>query len=91
MKTHCLKIHKSMVDALDGGLKKAEFRHNDRDFKVHDQLELRGVDDNGDPCCDGWRGRYIVTHVVYGPSFEIPDGYCMMSIAKPLHWIENTD
>ena len=59
--------------------KRAEFRKNDRDFKVLDTLILREYD-----IFHGYTGSYelrYITHIQEG--FGIPDGYVMLSI-RPL-------
>lgn len=63
------------------GSKSAEFRLNDRDYKESDVLVMRFVDDNGEVSPKHSTLRpFRVNHIVYGPDFGIPEGYCMMSI-----------
>lgn len=63
------------------GIKAFEWRRNDRDFKAGDRLLLREYD----PERDVYSGQAIVvvvTYILYGSAFGIPEGYCVMSI-KP--------
>ena len=81
---HELKTWNSVFGAITEGLKTAEFRKNDRNFKVDDILLLREYL----PDKKEYTGREIrtrVTHCVYGGMFGIPKGYCLMSI-KLLNW-----
>ena len=68
-----------MYSAISNYRKKAEFRKNDRDFRAGDRLELYPVDDDGNSL-GGAVLKRDVTHIVFGPAFGIPDGYCRMSI-----------
>lgn len=82
MKTHELKTLTNPFNAICRNDKKAEFRFNDRDFKVGDRLYLREwIPDGGTE-----RGGYFtgdsrmrrITHIQTG--FGIPDGYAMLSM-----------
>lgn len=68
--------------------KKAEFRKNDRNYLAGDSLELTPVDDNGE-LVDDVDGpipmELEVTHIVHGPKYGIPDGFCMMSVELTEH------
>lgn len=78
---HELKVHPDVWMDLWNETKTFEFRHNDRDFKVGHSLHLRRLDANGNMCfgmCDSIFRR--VTYIIHGPSFGIPEGYCIMSI-----------
>ena len=83
VKRHDLKVHCSLWAALVGGAKTAEFRKNDRGFLAGDTLHLFPVDDGGE-AVSGLEGcawmNFTVTHIVHGPEFGVPDGYCMMSL-----------
>ncbi len=92
--THELKTWPSQFLALVGGHKLAEFRKDDRDFRVGDTLVLRewvpGHAEPGEysdeaPDPGRYTGRQVrarVTHIVSGTQtpFGIPPGYVMMSI-----------
>lgn len=80
---HQLKIDRKYWCALECGDKRAEFRKADRDFQKGDELELRCVD------IDYQTLRFVITHVVYGPEYGIPEGYCMLSINQPQEGEEN--
>lgn len=52
------------------------------------------IGDGGPGCesCDGWRGRCtgrelrrLVTHVLRGPAFGVPEGYAMLSLSTARH------
>ena len=79
MNTHRLKCHSEQFRALTRYKKKAEFRKNDRNYQVGDGLDLVEWDPiNDEPMSNTF--RCVVTHIVHGPAFGIPEGYCMMSI-----------
>lgn len=86
--THELKIDVGAFDAVRRGVKTAEVRWNDRDFKVGDELLL----------CEGRqvaayrddRARFIytsneirrsITHVQTG--YGLPEGLCVLSLGEP--------
>jgi hypothetical protein len=79
-KTHVVKCHPEPFEALWRGRKVHEIRKNDRDYRVGDELRQRewlpeeGVFTNREV-------RALVTYVTYGPSWAIPEGYCVMSLA----------
>ena len=79
-KIHDLKTWIESFSAIMAGNKKAEYRLNDRNFKVGDSLNLREWNKDKEE----YTGRSIlvdVTHIVHGGIFGIPDGYCVMSIS----------
>ena len=92
--THELKTWPSQFRSLQTGAKLAEFRKNDRDFQVGDELVLREwipghAESEHYNDEDPHPGRYTgdllrarVTHAVYGTEtpFGIPPGYVMLSI-----------
>lgn len=83
---HNLKCWPSMFEAIARREKTAEFRCNDRDFAVGDEVTLRRWDPT-----PTWMGtpigfdspireiRAVITHIVHGGQFGIPSGYCMFS------------
>ncbi len=82
MRIHELKTWPDVFQATWDGKKTAEFRKNDRDFQVGDILHLREYD----PIAQAYLQRVIratVIHIVYGGSYGIPKGYCLMSITLP--------
>lgn len=90
MREHRLKTWETSFLAVRSGEKRAEFRLNDRDFAVGDELILERfnpgygsyVDINGrmPPVAPVDRVRVCVTHVVQG-AHGIPANFCMLSIA----------
>lgn len=76
---HFLKTESKHFDDVRRGKKKAEFRKNDRDFRVNDVLILVEIDAK-----QKQTGKFVIVridHVLY--DFEhrdIPEGYAMLSI-----------
>ena len=74
---HNLKTHPNPFQAVKSGLKKAEFRLNDRGFELGDTLTLQ----EWEPETKSYTGdeiSVIITHIQTG--YGIPEGYCMISI-----------
>ncbi len=95
MRTHRLKIYPSAFRALLHGLKPWEYRKNDRDYMVGDYLRLEEWDPGAK---SGMMGGYTkatytveVTHIVYGPQFDIPAGYCILTIDKDIDQGDQAD
>lgn len=87
---HTLKCHPRPFQAMVDGLKTFEFRKDDRvpSYEVGDRLFI----DEWDPDLfdgegeGGWTERTLVklvTYVLRGPDYGVPDGYCVMAIADP--------
>lgn len=76
---HKLKTWGKVFQAVTTGRKTAEYRKNDRNFKVGDALYLMEWDqENGK-----YMGRSVivcVTHIIKGGEFGIPKDYCVLSI-----------
>lgn len=88
MKTHTLKTDPEPFQQVWDNQKTFEIRHNDRDFKPGDTLELRETVHsatemrNGSPLA--YTGRSItcgVRHIMHGPIHGLTAGWCIMSIA----------
>jgi len=79
MATHELKSWPSQFQAMWTGLKRAEFRRDDRGYQVGDQLELREWDPSRRQYT-GFRLTARVTHLVRGPELEVPAGFVVLSI-----------
>ena len=78
-KIHDLKTWPEVWQDTYIGLKTAEFRKNDRDFKRGHFLNLR----EWSPITKTYSGYTLlaeIRHIVYGGRFGIPEGYCVMSI-----------
>jgi len=81
IKVHTLEIWPDQFQAIYTSKKNFEWRKNDRDFKVGDVLCFR--------CWSPATHEYLqypkierrVTYILYGPDFDIPEGYCIMQLA----------
>ena len=79
MKTHSLKTWPGQFRAIINGEKTFEFRKNDREFNEGEILSLK----EWNPKLESYTGLHTemkVIFILYGPSFGIPEGYCIMSI-----------
>lgn len=79
-KTHELKTWTGVFDAVRCGAKTFEFRLNDRDYGIGDELVLREYD----PVAEDYTGEVEnrkVTCVLYGGNFGVPEGYCVMGLS----------
>lgn len=72
-----IKLDHQFFDDVKNGAKKAEFRYNDRDYRVGDIIAL--VENFGYEATDPREIYVEITHVVYGGAYGIPVGYCMFS------------
>jgi hypothetical protein len=79
MSTHELKSWPGPFQAMWTGLKRAEFRRDDRGYRVGDLLELREWDPDRQQYT-GFRLTARVTHLVRGPELEVPAGFAVLSI-----------
>src|SRR3954469_6830250 len=79
MTTHELKSWPGQFQAMWTGLKRAEFRRDDRGYCVGDLLELREWDP-GPRAYTGFRLTARVTHLLRGPELGVPEGYVVLSI-----------
>ncbi len=82
VQTHNLKCWPDSFEALYSGSKRHEFRINDRDYRVSDEL----VQQEWEPGEGSYTGRSLrvkVLYIDYGPNWEIPAGYCVMSTSEP--------
>lgn len=89
MTVHTLKTWPTAFQAIVEGRKRFEYRKNDRNFGVGDRLELREWDPakewGGDHHDARYTGRVywaVVLHILRGPAFDVPDGFCIMSICE---------
>ena len=81
MKVHTLKCWPAPFNAVADGIKCFEFRINDRDYHVGDILDLR----EWEPCSQKYTGRSVrrlVTYILIAGEFEVPHGYCIMSLRR---------
>ena len=79
MSVHELKTCPREFNAVVSGVKRFEFRRNDRGYRTGDTLRLC----KWDPKREEYFREIIevrVTYVARGPAFGIPNGFCVMSI-----------
>lgn len=77
---HELKTWPDPFEAVWMGSKKAEFRKDDRGFRVGDGLTLK----EWVPESENYTGREIyacITDLRRGPQFGIPEGFVMLSVS----------
>jgi hypothetical protein len=79
MATHELKSWPGQFQAMWTGLKRAEFRRDDRSDQVGGLLALREWDPTRREDT-GFRLTARVTHLVRGPELEVPAGFVVLSI-----------
>lgn len=85
-KVHELKCAPDPYRELDRGRKLFEYRKNDRNFQVGDVLDLREfarkdiVDTPEGALYTGARTRRLVTYILRGPAFGVPEGYAVLSL-----------
>lgn len=82
MAIHKLKTHPTEFAASVSGEKRCEFRENDRDYKVGDQLILEEFDPNKAELT-GNAFSVRVKHIQHGGKFGIPEDYVMMTVFSP--------
>lgn len=88
MKKHELKIWPSYFDAVASGIKTFEWRKNDRDFAVGDQLVLREWNPAlATGVCGqlyAYTGRELTATVCYKAEgvFGIPEGWCILGLTN---------
>lgn len=79
MSTHELKIWPEHFEPVRSGLKTAEFRKDDRDFKAYDIILFREFS----PATQQYTGNEcpaVIHHVTRGE--PLPKGFCLLSIAR---------
>lgn len=76
-KSHHIKCWPEPFAAIKEGIKRFEYRKNDREYNVGDVLVLEEYNPN-----TGYTGYYTRVKVLYVlyEGFGIPEGYCIMSI-----------
>jgi hypothetical protein len=105
MREHRLKCWPNAYAAIRAGRKRFEWRKDDRGFEVGDVLVLKLWDpqlrDPWQSTCEaimGPRGWYaadteplivVVTYILRG-MFDVPNGYCVMSIEPIMVKVETT-
>jgi hypothetical protein len=78
VKIHELKTWPVYFDQLKRGLKRFEYRRNDRDFQVGDVLQL----EEWDPETGEYTGRWMALRVwsMMTDCPGLPEGYCIMQV-----------
>ena len=82
--THHLNCTHECFEKMLLGVQNFDFRRNDRDFKVGDELvqhELDEVSLINDPV--QFTGRTFtakVMYVLYGPAYGVPERHCIMAL-----------
>lgn len=83
---HTLKIWPGEFAAVAEGRKTHEVRHNDRNFRVGDELILKEWIPEGRDCTEGrFTDRAVlrkITYITPGGSWGLGDDLCVLSI-KP--------
>lgn len=82
MSYHKLKIWPSHYMDVSRGLKKAEVRFNDRDFKVGDLLSLEEFEPH-EKRYTGQSMRTQITHILMSDALK--DGYVVLSFGEIVH------
>lgn len=84
MQIHELKFRgKELCDAVYSGYKRFEIRYNDRNYKSGDIIKPIPLDDDlhpmEHPISDA---TYFITYISKGPTFGIPEGWCVFGIEE---------
>ena len=80
-KVHELKTWPSAFEAILRGDKTHEWRKNDRDYQVGDQLLLEEYNPAPFEHAGGYTERQVKVEVTYiTENFGVPNGWCAMSI-----------
>ncbi len=75
-KTHEIKTWKATYQDIIDGKKPFEYRKNDRDYQVGDQVVHIEWDPVGQ-CITDRRLYTTITYILHGPNLDIPVGYCV--------------
>lgn len=76
MTTHSIKTWMPFYQDILDGKKPFEFRKNDRNYSVGDEVVMHEYDDQ----LEEFSGRQLyctITYLLVGPNFGIPEGYCV--------------
>lgn len=73
---HNLKLQTIYFESVKIGLKTAEIRYNDRNFKLYDIMILEEILDNGD--YTGRKCVVVITHILDDEKY-LQQGYVMLS------------
>jgi hypothetical protein len=78
MRRHELKCDAEQFTAVIEGRKTFEFRRNDRDFRVGDDLVLQEYLPS-EKRLTGRESLRSVGYILHGPAYGIPEGFCVAS------------
>lgn len=78
---HDLKCWPEPFAAIRAGLKQWELRRNDRDYQIGDLLWNREWNPETEEYTGEAAGN-LVTWMLNGPAFGLPEGYCIMSLDR---------
>ena len=89
---HTLKTDPGPFEAQMAGVKRFEFRCDDRTprFEIGDALDLV-ENPPGEHRCFPRRLMVYVEYIVRGPAYGVPDGYCVMSTSRAMQWWPGDD
>jgi hypothetical protein len=74
---HFIKCEQKVYRAVFSGLKKFEYRLNDRGYQLGDYVVLLETCNNVVTRNELQIGP--ITFILYGPQFGIPEGYCVFN------------
>lgn len=84
-KRHTLKCWRESFQSVWDGVKTFEYRKNDRDYQVGDSLMINEILPyveyaDGSPHYTGRAVGATIVHILHGPDFGVPEGYCVLGI-----------
>lgn len=82
VKVHELKAWPEPFRAMQSGLKTFEFRRDDRGYAAGDMLYLWEWDPHTETRTDSDPILRVVTYVLHGGRFGVPEGYCVMGLRE---------
>jgi hypothetical protein len=82
---HELKTWPRPYEAVRAGIKRFEWRLNDREYQSGDVLHLREYEPPGFIEMGKYTGRSLKARVTYvlSAGFGLPAGYCVLSLSEP--------
>jgi hypothetical protein len=77
--THALKTWPEYFKLIENGSKNFELREADRPFEVGDKIILQEYDPDN-KCYTGNEIEKRINYILYGPSFGLKKGHCIISL-----------